>query len=340
MKIKLMITGLAVAGGVMTALAEVLIADPSILRDGGKYYLIGTQYPDVGIGGNVTGAEDPVFPILESTDLHSWRWTDTEAGKGRILRRENAFADKRFWAPQLLKHGGKYYFAYTADFHWGIAVADTLAGEFKPLAEFPRPGKGQQIDPFLFVDDDGKVYAYYSGRGIEGVELSSDLKKFIGDPVTCIVRDQDWEKLPLETCYEELNRKFGYKNWSAYRASEWVTEGPTVIKRGGKYVLFYSSNDFRSPDYCVGAAVAERPLGPWKKLQSAAVLSREHTGFNGTGHGDIFVGEDGALWYVFHAHHSGIKIDPRRTGVIRFKETFGADGFPRYEAEPDTMRLL
>ena len=97
---------------------------------------------------------------------------------------------------------------------------------------------------------------------------------------------------------------------------------------------------FRSPDHCVGVAVADTPLGPWRKLQSRAVLSREDTGFNGTGHGDVFVGQDGMLWYVFHAHHSSIRVNPRRTGVIRLRETLGSDGYPRYEADRVTMRLL
>ena len=112
------------------------------------------------------------------------------------------------------------------------------------------------------------------------------------------------------------------------------------MKRHGKCVLFYSANDFRSPDYCVGAAVSDHPLGPWKKLQTGAVLSREHTGLNGTGHGDVFFGQDGNLWYVFHAHNSGIRVSPRRTGVIRLVETVGEDGYPRYAADPLSMRLL
>lgn len=53
----------------------------------------------------------------------------------------------------------------------------------------------------------------------------------------------------------------------------------------------------------------------------------------------MFLDDAGAMWYVFHAHHSGIRVNPRRTGVIRLAETVGADGCPRYEADPQSMRL-
>ena len=55
---------------------------------------------------------------------------------------------------------------------------------------------------------------------------------------------------------------------------------------------------------------------------------------------DVNVVTDGMLWYVFHAHNSAIRISPRRTGVIRLRETVGSDGYPRYGADMMTMRLL
>ena len=320
---------------------EVMVADPSIFKDGNKYYLIGTESRDTGLSGDGHRSDNSVFPLLESDDLRSWRLARTSAGQGRVLNKKDAFADKMFWAPQLIKYKGKYYFAYTADFHWGIAVADAVYGPYKPYVEFPKQ-KRQAIDPFILVDEDGRVYAYYSCSNVGGcacVELSDDLKRFVGEPIRCITNDQAWERLPLEARYEELNRKYRYGQWERYCCGIGTTEGPSVIKRGGKYVLFYSANDFRSPDYCVGAAVADTPKGPWKKLQQGPVLWREQTGLNGTGHGDIFE-KDGSLWYVFHAHNSGIKVSPRRTGIIRLKETFDAEGYPHYEAESDTMRLL
>lgn len=329
---------------IVTALvcsAEILLPDPSIAVVGKRYYLLGTEYASDG-DPVLKPSETAVFPLYVSDDLYSWRLVDTSAGEGRCLDKKNAFGTRLFWAPQLFFRNGKWYFAYTCDLRWGIAVSERPEGPFRPLMSY-ESRKGQAIDPFVFQDDDGCAYVYFSSAELNGMAaapLSSDLKSLAGRPVKCITNDQPWERKPLEPQYEALNRKLGYGEWDRFCCGIGTTEGPTVIKRHGKYVLFYSANDFRSPDYCVGAAVADRPLGPWKKLQTGAVLSREHTGLNGTGHGDVFVGPDGNLWYVFHAHNSAIRISPRRTGVIRLRETIGSDGYPRYGADMMTMRLL
>lgn len=315
--------------------AEILLPDPSIFQDHGIFYLVGTE-------GDFPGSKQNVFPLYESNDLATWRLSETPLGEGRLLALTNAFAKCYLWAPQLFKRGTRYYFAYTADFHWGIATSESPKGPFSPYVEFPRQPR-QAIDPFVFQDEDGRVYAYYSCSNVGGtacVELSSDLKRFVSDPVKCVTNDQPWERLALDVRFEELNLRFGYDDSNKYQSGIGTTEGPSVVKRHGKYVLFYSANDFRSPDYCVGVAVADAPKGPWRKLQDRPVLWREQSGLNGTGHGDVFFDQAGNLWYVFHAHNSAIRISPRRTGVIRLRETIGSDGYPRYEADPMTMRLL
>ena len=321
--------------------AEILLPDPSIAVVGKRYYLLGTEYAPAGDPA-LKPSGKAVFPLYVSDDLHAWRLAETAAGEGRCLSLADAFGKRLFWAPQLFSRNGKWFLAYTCDFRWGIAVADRPEGPFRPWMSYVSK-RGQAIDPFVFQDEDGRAYVYFSSAELSGMAvapLSPDLRSLAGSPMKCITNDQPWERKPLEPQYEALNRKFGYGEWDQYRCGIGTTEGPTVMKRRGKYVLFYSANDFRSPDYCVGAAVADNPLGPWKKLQSGAVLSREHTGLNGTGHGDVFFGPDGNLWYVFHAHNSGIRVSPRRTGVIQLVETVGADGYPRYAANPQSMRLL
>lgn len=323
-------------------LGEILVADPSIAVAGDRYYLIGTEDDASAACSQIKPSADAVFPMYVSEDLHSWRSAETTAGDGRCLLKSSAFGKRDFWAPQLFERNKLWYFAYTSDYRWGIAVAERPEGPFRPWMSY-QSKKGQAIDPFVFQDDDGRAYVYFSSaelNGMAGALLSADLKTLAGEPVKCITNDQPWERLKLEQHYEELNRKYGYIGWDKYCWGVGTTEGPTVIKRHGIYVMFYSANDFRSPDYCVGVAVADRPLGPWRKLQTGAVLSRADTGLNGTGHGDVFVGPDGKLWYVFHAHHSAIRVNPRRTGVIRLRETLGSDGYPRYGVDRTTMRLL
>ncbi len=336
MKKNLLVLSAACALG---ASGEVLLPDPTIFRDGETYYLTGTEHGRVTEPGSVGGGY--AFPVLQSTDLVNWRPADMGNPAGKALDRKTAFGTACFWAPQMFKYRDRYYYAYCANFRLAIAAADRLSDGFKAYADFPA--KKGQIDPFVFVDDDGRAYVYCSNwdiGGLGGAILSDDLKKVEGEWTLCLRNDRPWEKIPLGARQLELNAKFGYKGHDAFQASTGVVEGPTVVKRNGKYVLFYSANDYRSPDYCVGAAVADAPLGPWRKVQDGPVLSREDTGLGGTGHGDVFFKPDGSMWYVFHAHNSAIRIHPRRTGMIRLVETVGADGVPRYSADRDTMTLF
>ena len=318
----------------------VFVPDPSVFAEGGRYYLIGTEN---GLSGADEKRCEAVFPMYVSNDLESWRRTKTGCVESRLLPRTNAFGKAHFWAPQIFRCKAHYYLAYTSDMHWGLAVSDGVGGPYRAHAEFPK-GAGR-IDPFVFIDD-GRIWAYFSdwkvagGVGIAVVELTKDLKSFASEPALCVKNDRPWERTPLGMEYVELNRKLGYGGWRAYHSNAVTVEGPTVLKRNGKYVLFYSANDFLSPDYCVCTAVADTPRGPWKKLQEGPVLSRAETGFNGTGHGDVFFDKSGAMWYVFHVHNSPTRIDRRRTGLVRLVETIGADGYPRYAADSASVRLL
>ena len=127
------------------------------------------------------------------------------------------------------------------------------------------------IDPFVFFDTDGKAYLYHvrldHGNRIFVAELTDDLLS-----------------MKEETARECLHAEDGWENTEK---AEWpVSEGPTVVKQGKTYYLFYSCNDYRSKDYAVGVATASSPLGPWEKQGS--VITKENIGQPGTGHGDLF----------------------------------------------------
>ena len=108
--------------------------------------------------------------------------------------------------------------------------------------------------------------------------------------------------------------------WENTADSKWpVTEGPSVIKYKNLYYLFYTANDFRNPDYAVGYATSNSPLGPWKKYAGNPILSKKNIGVNGTGHGDFFIDADKNLQYVFHTHFSDSIVGPRRTALIKAK---------------------
>lgn len=260
------------------------LADPTIFYENNTYYLYGT--------GNPNG-----FEVYTSRDLQNWKRQDQLA-----LAKGSSFGSKGFWAPQVFKYHKKYYMAYTADEHIAIAVGDSPHGPFVQHVQNPITEAGKQIDPFIFKDTDGKLYLYHvrldRGNRIYVARLKDDLSD-----------------IDESTLTESLHAERGWENTAG---SGWpVSEGPTVTKFGSLYYLFYSANDFRNIDYAVGYATSTSPFGPWTKYAGNPVLSRKNTGQNGSGHGDLFAGEGGTLYYVFHTHTSAVSVGRRKTAVIR-----------------------
>jgi hypothetical protein len=77
---------------------------------------------------------------------------------------------------------------------------------------------------------------------IRAQRLSAHGVSFIGEPTEVLANDLGWE---------------GH-----------LIEGPWVTRQQGRYWLFYAGNDFCTPAYGIGVAVADHPLGPYvKQLQ-------------------------------------------------------------------------
>lgn len=274
---------------------EIFLADPTIYVDGGKYYLTGTK-----------GDTEPLgFPIYESDDLKTWKTSaKVKNSSNMILTKGNqAYGDQGFWAPQIFKAKKNYYLTYTANEQTVLAKAKSVVGPYKQKKVAPIDSSAKNIDSYLFKDEDGKYYLYHV-RFDEGNYLwvaEFDMKKGKIIPETlkkCFGQTQPWEATPN---YE----------------SGPIMEGPTVIKLKNKYYLFYSANHFMNIDYSVGYAVSDSPYGPWEKYNNNPIIYRSIVGENGSGHGDLFEGLDGQLYYVYHVHFDKNNATPRRTRIVK-----------------------
>jgi hypothetical protein len=92
-------------------------------------------------------------------------------------------------------------------------------------------------------------------------------------------------------------------------------------RRRTAYYLTYSANNWETPLYGVGYAVADNPLGPWRKAPNNPILSQDaRIGMYSTGHGDIERSPDGReLYYVHHGRPT--PTEPQRrlyTDRMRF----------------------
>jgi len=289
----------------------ITLADPTIFYENGVFYLTGTN--DVSNG----------FIMYKSTDLVHWTSCGNATG-GRALYKDDTFGTGNFWAPQIFKHDGSYYMAYAANELIGIAKSDSPEGPYKQdnIAELPHTTG--QIDPYVFIDDDGKKYMYYvrftGGNMLWVAELTDDFTSIKDNTLTfCLSADDGtWEHTTNVS-----NTK--------------ITEGPTVIKDGGYYYLLYSANDYQDIDYAVGYAYSTSPKGPWTKI-GHPFLSRHNIGINGTGHGDLFQDADGNWYYVFHIHASNTAVHSRRTAVVPV--TITDDPTNKFIPQVDRMLIL
>ena len=112
---------------------------------------------------------------------------------------------------------------------------------------------------------------------IRAQRIADDGRSLIGECQIVLANDLDWE---------------GH-----------LIEGPFVTRQNGRYWLFYAGNDFSTPSYGIGVAVADHPLGPYTK-QGAPLLksTREWTA---PGHASIAPGLNGEPQLFFHAFHPG-----------------------------------
>lgn len=295
----------------------ILLADPTIFMDDGVYYLYGTT-------GDPKMGKDKGFFVYTSKDLENWQGPMGASG-GLALKKGDAHGDTGFWAPQVFKYNGKFYMAYTANEHIAMATSDSPLGPFTNPEKKDLKAPVKQIDPFVFIDEDGKKYLYHvrltEGNRIFAAELNDDL-----------------ESIKLETLTECLS---GELTWENTEKSEWpVTEGPTVLKHKGLYYLIYSANDFRNPDYAVGYAISESPLGPWKKSESSPIINRNVLGWSGTGHGDLLKDDQGDLQYVLHTHFNDSIVHPRRTAVVKIGFLKDGKSPDHLSIEKETFRFL
>jgi len=296
---------------------EIFLADPTIYVSNGKYYLTGTNGSDANVG----------FPILVSKDLKNWSASGEASNELPLIlsKGKHTFGTQGFWAPQLLKEGNYYYLTYTANEQTVLAKSSTLLGPYQQDKVAPIDASEKNIDSYLFKDQDGKYYLYHvrfnKGNYLWVAEFDFSKGKIKPETLKqCFPQTEAWEATP------------------AY-PSDPIMEGPTVLKLKNKYYLFYSANHYLNIDYAVGYAVADSPFGPWIKQQDSPIIHRSLVGENGSGHGDIFEGLDGQLYYVYHVHYDTKQVTPRRTRIVpllkKWEEQKGL-----YKFSVDTQKVI
>ena len=253
-------------------------ADPEGLIFAGKYWIFATY--------SAPYDEQIFMDCFSSPDLATWtkhpRIIDTTIIK---------WARRAMWAPSVVEKGGKYYLFFAANDIQsdrelggiGVAVADHPAGPYKDYLGKPLVdkfhNKAQPIDQYVFKDKDGKHYLIYGGwRHCNIARLNDDFTGFV----------------PFEdgAVFREIT-------------PEQYVEGPCMFLRNGKYYLMWSEGGWTGPSYAVAYAMADSPLGPFKRIGKVLVQDPEIA--TGAGHHSVLnvPGDDSAWYIVYHRRPKG-----------------------------------
>ena len=245
--------------------------DPSIIRVGQHFWAAATS-----------SEWSPQFPLFHSTDLVHW------LPAGAIFHEQPRWADGAFWAPELVHDRGRTVVYYVGRKRGG-ALCVAVASATKPGGPWTDHGpivcdalgsidpcfaRDEHGDPFLIWKEDGN--SQRKPTPIFAQRLAPDMIHLLGERTMLMTNDAAWEG--------EL------------------VEGPSVIRHGHRFYMFYAGNTCCGRDcrYAEGVARAEHLLGPWEKSPGNPLINaNDH--WRCPGHGTALHGKDGQDYLLYHA---------------------------------------
>jgi GH43 family beta-xylosidase len=282
-------------------------ADPFVWFHDGVYYAVGTGRDEA----DACPRTGNVVPMVKSTDLQNW------TSVGHVLQQPPEEKGGCFWAPEVFHDGKLFHMYYHPNgqgkgFHIRCATSENPEGPYRdvgrPLTDLTQ--NPFAIDAHCFKDDDGtggeQWYMYYATDF-----LDYDATTFRG---TALVVDRMTSMTSLEGNPKLVMRS--HHPWQIFKKdrdmygkiADWYTlEGATVIKRHGKYFLFYSGGCYENDSYGVDYLVADHPLGPWKEVgggggaKGPQVIRTIPGKVIGPGHNSIITTPDGDDYIIYHA---------------------------------------
>lgn len=202
-------------------------ADPAPMVYDGVVYLYTTHDEDY--------ADNFVMKdwlLYTSTDMVNWQ----DHGAVASLKDFEWFdGDNGAWALQVVERDGKFYMYCPIHGHGiGVLVADSPFGPFKDPIGKPLVWQGDwfDIDPTVYIDDDGQAYMYWGNPRTWWVKLGDDMISTVGEI----------HEIPHIEHYQE---------------------GPWLYKHDGLWYLAFASTC--CPEG-IGYAMSDSPEGPWKAM--------------------------------------------------------------------------
>lgn len=231
--------------------------------------------------------------VLSTSNLIHWEYTPNAfASKGpfdKVLTN-----DRLLYAPDCMYKNGTYYLYYCQN-----GDIEGVATSKSPLGPFTNPKeiylkKKNQIDPAVFIDDDGQGYYMWGQFQAKIAKLKPNMTEI---DTTSIVDNLVTEK------------------------EHFFHEGSYMIKRNGIYYFVYADMSRKGMPTCIGYATSKSPLGPFK--YGGVIVDNDGCDpQNWNNHGSIV--EFNGKWYVFYHRTTNGVICQRKACIEPI--TFNKDG--------------
>ncbi len=274
-------------------------ADPAPMLYEGRLYLYTSHDEDVTLNNFFTMND---WRLYSTTDMVNWTDHGSPAGYKTF-----SWGTGDAWAPHGVARNGKFYLYVpinnSTGSKIGVAVADSPSGPFKdPLGKALIASGGGNIDPTVFIDDDGQAYLYWGNPDLYYAKLNEDMISIQGSPT----------KVNLTTA------GFGVRS-KTDRATAYE-EGPWFYKRGELYYLVYPADS--TPEK-ISYSTSTGPLGPW--TFGGDIMAKQ------SGAGSSFTNHPGVIDYkgksYFFYHNGALPGGGGYKRSVCVEEfTYGADG--------------
>lgn len=274
---------------------HVYTADPAPLVYDGRVYLYTGHDED---GSTYFTMKD--WRVWSSADMVNW----TDHGSPLSLA-TFSWASADAWAGQAVQRGGRFYWYVpvknraTGRMAIGVAVSDSPTGPFRDALGHPLVENGE-IDPTVFIDDDGQAYLYWGNPNLSYVRLNTDMTSYSGGV----------NRIPLTTA------GFGTRTGDPNRPTLYE-EGPWVHKRNGLYYMEFAA---KCCSEFIAYSTAPGPTGPW--TYRGTVMPTQGSSF--TNHPGVVDFKGGSYFFYHNGALPGGGGYTRSVAVERF--SYNADG--------------
>jgi len=227
--------------------------------------------------------------LYTSTDMVNW----TDHGKIASLHDFSWAPQNGAWAAQVIARNGKFYMYCPIHLKGiGVLVSDSPYGPFKdPLGKPMIFQSINDIDPTVYIDDDGQAYLYWGNPDCWYVKLNKDMISYSGAIVKIDSKPANYQ------------------------------EGPWFYKRAGHYYLAYASTC--CPEG-IGYAMSDHATGPWiykgMIMDGNPVSSGNHPGIID------YKGNSYVFGFNYTLNYAKTKTHNERRSVCLANITYNADG--------------